>query len=150
MAEGAFRKAVEAGGVADRFVLDSAGLGDWHVGQAPDERAQAAAARRGIDITKQSARQVGQEDFRRFDLVLAMDRSNYAALRRLAPQEDAHKVLQFLDFAPHLGARDVPDPFFGGAAGFDAALDLIEQASFGLLGALIADQDSNPQDPEKG
>jgi len=139
MAEGVFRRVAEAEGVLDRFEIDSAGLGDWHVGQAPDERAQAAAAKRGIDISGQSARQIARPDFARFDLLLAMDESNIEELERLAPKAHRAKVRRFLDFAPELPTRDVPDPFFGGAEGFDHALDLIEQASRGLLAALLED-----------
>ncbi len=137
MAEGAFRRAAEEEGVLDRFNIDSAGLGDWHVGQAPDARAQAAAGRRGIDISRQSARQIGRADFARFDLLLAMDEANVAELARLSPKEHRAKVRKFLDFAPQAGTRDVPDPFFGGAEGFDHALDLIEAASRGLLATLL-------------
>jgi protein-tyrosine phosphatase len=86
MAEGAFRRAAAEEGVLDLFEIDSAGLGDWHVGQAPDRRAQKAAGERGIDISGQSARQVSWEDFARFDLLLAMDGSNYEDLTQLAGQ----------------------------------------------------------------
>ncbi len=142
MAEGAFRRAAAAQGVLDRFEIDSAGLGDWHVGQAPDARAQAAAKRRGIDISGQTARQVTGEDFARFDLVLAMDGSNYEDLARLAPKRERHKIRRFLDFAPHAGIKDVPDPFFGEAEGFDHALDLIEEAARGLLAALLGEEET--------
>jgi low molecular weight protein-tyrosine phosphatase len=140
MAEGVFRRTVEEAGLSDRFEIESAGLGDWHIGQAPDERAQAAASARGLDISGQTARQVTQQDFANFDLLIAMDEANYTALQRLAPKGQAHRLRQFLDFAPQLGCRDVPDPFFGGQDGFDRALDLIEEASQGLLAALIGDE----------
>ncbi|ODA68079.1 Low molecular weight protein-tyrosine-phosphatase YfkJ [Methyloligella halotolerans] len=139
MAEGVFRRVIAEAGVADRFEIDSAGLGDWHIGQAPDTRAQAAATGRGMDISSQAARQVTPEDFHRFDLLLAMDRNNLAELKALAPEGTEGKVRQFLDYAPHLEAIDVPDPFFGGDEGFDHALDLIEAASEGLLESLIGD-----------
>lgn len=140
MAEGAFRRAALEEGVLDRFEIDSAGLGEWHVGQAPDARAQHAAGRRGIDISGQSARQVTREDFARFDLLLAMDGSNYEDLVRLAPRSERHKIRRFLDFAPHAGTKDVPDPFFGEAEGFDRALDLIQEAAQGLLAALLSEE----------
>jgi protein-tyrosine phosphatase len=139
MAEGVFRRVIEQEGVAHLFEIDSAGLGDWHVGQAPDARAQAAARRRGMDISGQSARQITSADFTRFDLLLAMDGSNVEELVQLAPETERHKIRRFLDFAPHLGTRDVPDPFFGGRAGFDHALDLIEEAARGLLAELTAE-----------
>ena len=140
MAEGVFRRVAQEEGVLDRFEIDSAGLGNWHVGQAPDSRAQAAARTRGVDISDQSARQVTSEDFARFDLLLAMDGSNYDDLVELAPKSARHRIRRFLDFAPHVGAEDVPDPFFGGTEGFNHALDLIEAASRGLLADLLSDK----------
>jgi protein-tyrosine phosphatase len=137
MAEGAFRRVAQEDGLLDRFEIDSAGLGNWHVGQAPDTRAQAAASARGIDISSQSARQVTRADFERFDLLLAMDGMNHAELLELAPQDAQHKIRYFLDFAPHTTTRDVPDPFYGGREGFDHALDLIEAAARGLLTELL-------------
>ena len=139
MAEGVFRRIAEDEGVLDRFDIDSAGLGHWHIGQAPDARAQKAARDRGIDISGQSARQVTQSDFARFDLLLAMDGENFQELVQLAPSDARHKVRRFLDFAPEARTRNVPDPFFGGAEGFDHALDLIEQAARGLLTTLLAE-----------
>jgi protein-tyrosine phosphatase len=139
MAEGVFRRVAEEEGLIDRFEIDSAGLGDWHIGQAPDHRAQKAARSRGVDISDQSARQVVDEDFDRFDLLLVMDRSNYAELKARAPHEARAKIRPFLDFAPQAGTSDVPDPFFGGAEGFDHALDLIEAASRGLLASLAGE-----------
>jgi protein-tyrosine phosphatase len=141
MAEGVFRRVVAEEGLGEHFVIDSAGLGDWHVGQAPDHRAQKAARSRGIDISEQSARQIVDEDFERFDLLLVMDGSNYDELKARAPHEAWGKIRPFLDFAPHAGTKDVPDPFFGGTEGFDRALDLIEAAAHGLL-ASIMDKES--------
>lgn len=139
MAEGVFRRVAEDEGVLHLFDIDSAGLGHWHIGQAPDTRAQTAARQRGIDISGQNARQVGHGDFARFDLVLAMDGENYQELIQLAPGDARHKVRRFLDFAPGVPTKNVPDPFFGGPEGFDHALDLIEQAARGLLASLLAD-----------
>jgi protein-tyrosine phosphatase len=138
MAEGVFRRVAEEEGVLHLFEIDSAGLGDWHVGQAPDTRAQSAARNRGIDISGQSARQVTGADYARFDLLLAMDGSNYEELTQVAPKAARHKVRRFLDFAPQAGTKDVPDPFYGGSAGFDHALDLIEDAARGLLADLLS------------
>jgi protein-tyrosine phosphatase len=92
---------------------------------------------RGIDISGQSARQVEHGDFARFDLLLAMDGQNYQELVELAPSDARHKIRLLLDFAPQAAATDVPDPFFGGPAGFDHAFDLIDQASRGLLTHLL-------------
>ncbi len=142
MAEGAFRRVAAEQGVLGRFEIDSAGLSDWHVGQAPDNRAQRAASRRGIDISGQSARQIAREDFARFDLLLVMDGSNYDELAELAPRNAKHKIRRLLDFAPHAGTKDVPDPFFGEAEGFDHALDLIEEAARGLLTELLGEEEA--------
>ena len=133
MAEGVFRRIAEEEGALHLFDIDSAGLGHWHIGQAPDTRAQSAARDRGIDISGQCARQVTDADFDQFDLILAMDRENYQELVQLAPNGAHQKVRHFLDFAPKARTKDVPDPFFGGPEGFDHALDLIEQAARGLL-----------------
>ena len=108
------------------------------MGQAPDNRAQKAAGQRGIDISGQSARQVSKSDFARFDLLLAMDGSNYEDLKQIAPKDQRHKIRRFLDFAPHAATKDVPDPFFGEAESFDHALDLIEAAARGLLAELLS------------
>jgi protein-tyrosine phosphatase len=140
MAEGVFRRIAEEEGVLHLFDIDSAGLGHWHIGQAPDTRAQSAARGRGIDISGQSARQVKHADFARFDLLLAMDEGNFQELTQLAPADARHKVRRFLDFAPKARTKDVPDPFFGGPEGFDHALDLIEQAARGLLASLTAEE----------
>lgn len=145
MAEGVFRRVAEEEGVAHLFEIDSAGMGDWHKGQAPDPRAQKAALSRGVDISAQSARKVELEDFEHFDLILAMDGSNIADLEDVAPHAERHKIRRFLDFAPHLEEDDVPDPYYGGEAGFDHALDLIEAASKGLLTELMREAEAAPE-----
>ena len=139
MAEGVFRRVIEDAGVAHLFEVDSAGLGDWHAGQAPDRRAQGAARRRGMDISGQRARQVTLADYDRFDLLLAMDSSNFDELIQMSPPYMPEKIRRFLDYAPDAGTQDVPDPFFGGSEGFDHALDLIEAAARGLLADLLGD-----------
>ena len=136
MAEGVFRRATEEAGLAHLFQIDSAGMGDWHQGQAPDQRAQEAARARGVDISAQSARKIELEDFDVFDLVVAMDGSNIADLQDIAPHAGRRKIRRFLDYAPHVDAQDVPDPYYGGRQGFDHALDLIEAAADGLLAEL--------------
>jgi protein-tyrosine phosphatase len=113
--------------------VDSAGIGSWHIGEPPDVRAQAAARRRGFEMAGLKARQIVREDFERFDLILAMDRENLAELRRRAPPQYRERVRLFLQFAPELGEEDVPDPYYGGDAGFEAVLDLAERAARGLL-----------------
>ncbi len=118
--------------------VDSAGTHDYHRGSAPDERAIAAAQRRGIDMHLLRARAVETADFERFDLVLAMDEQNYRQLQRLAPATRQHRVRLFLEYAPQLNRRDVPDPYYGDATGFENVLDLVEEAARGLLAALSA------------
>lgn len=113
--------------------LDSAGTHGYHIGDPPDQRSIAAAARRGITLDDLRARQVEAEDFHSFDLVLAMDEQNLHALRQLRPDNARAELQLFLEFAPSLDVREVPDPYYGGANGFEHVLDLIEQASEGLL-----------------
>ena len=121
--------------------VDSAGTGAWHVGSPPDERATAAAAARGVAM-RGTARQVRREDFDAFDLLLAMDDENHRTLRALAPDaEAAAKVRLLREFDPAAagaGSLDVPDPYYGGADGFDRVLDLVEAACAGLLDELRA------------
>lgn len=133
MAEGIFRKFIEEAGYADRVYIDSAGTHAYHVGQPPDTRAQIAAARRGVDISGLRGRRATAEDFLRFDYVLAMDQENYAHLQALCPAGQEPKLRLFLEFAVNSSERVVPDPYFGGASGFDRVLDLIEDAAQGLL-----------------
>jgi protein-tyrosine phosphatase len=118
--------------------FDSAGTHGYHAGDPPDERSIATARRRGIDMRDLRARVVEPMDFDRFDLVLAMDEAVYDQLKRVAPQGRSQKVRLFLEFAPQLGRRDVPDPYYGGAAGFEDVLDLVEEGARGLLAALAA------------
>jgi protein-tyrosine phosphatase len=116
--------------------LDSAGTADYHVGQPPDPRTRAAAARRGYDLSALRARVVEPADFERFDLILAMDTENLKALRRRAPAHAHQRLRLFLEFAPESDPRDVPDPYYGGPNGFEEVLDLIEEATRGLLAHL--------------
>ncbi len=111
----------------------SAGIGGWHVGSPPDLRTQAAAKRRGVDMSGLRARQVTVEDFSRFELILAMDLENLADLRRRAPVGVQDRIQLFLDFIEGGEIDEVPDPYYGGDAGFERVLDLVEEASKGLL-----------------
>jgi protein-tyrosine phosphatase len=116
--------------------IDSAGIGDWHIGEPPDHRAMAAALRRGLDMSRRRARQLLNEDFARFDFILAMDRANLSDLQRRVPRQYRERVRLFLEFAPDLGIDEVPDPYYGGPAGFEDVLDLAERAARGLLSHL--------------
>jgi protein-tyrosine phosphatase len=129
-AEGVFRHLVEKKGLSDRVTIDSAGTGDWHIGASPDERAAAAAERRGYDLSSLRARQVAQDDCSKHDYVIVMDGANLRAVQQLCPGARMHRLL---DFAPDQKVRDVPDPYYGGESGFDEVLDLIEEAAVGLL-----------------
>ena len=135
-AEAVFRDLVKRDARRPRIEVDSAGTHAWHAGSAPDTRAMEAAARRGIDMHDLRARKVTEGDFQHFDLLLAMDEQVYWQLLEIAPQEHRDRVRLFLEFAPELGRREVPDPFAGGPAGFEEVLDLIEAGSRGLLTAL--------------
>lgn len=132
-AEGVFRKLVEEQGLLDQIEIDSAGTHAYHVGSPPDERAQQAASRRGIDMSGMRGRRIDEGDFYIFDYVLAMDESNEYHLREMAPAEEIHKIELFLNYAPERSESEVPDPYYGGHTGFEKVLDMIEDASEGLL-----------------
>lgn len=132
-AEGVFRAHVERAGLAGQVEADSAGTHGYHVGAAPDPRAQAAARRRGYDLSRLRARRVTASDFRRFDLILAMDRDNLALLREACPEPEHHRLRLFLDFAREADEDEVPDPYYGGPEDFERVLDLVEDAAAGLI-----------------
>ena len=134
------RELVRERGLEDEVTIDSAGTGGWHVGAPPDERATAAAAARGITL-QGAARKVRPSDFDEYDLLLAADRENVAALRSLAPDDDARakvRLLREFDPASRGGDLDVPDPYYGGDDGFETVLDLVEAACTGLLDEVAA------------
>ncbi|WP_278442505.1 low molecular weight protein-tyrosine-phosphatase [Pseudomonas oryzihabitans] len=135
-AEGILRAKLDAAGLTGAVELDSAGTGDWHVGKAPDARAIQAAAGRGYDIGDLRARQVAEDDFQRFDLILAMDQDNLAWLEQLRP--DAGAVPELFLARQGLAVDEVPDPYYGGAAGFERVLDLLESACDGLVAEVAA------------
>jgi protein-tyrosine phosphatase len=138
-AEGVLRRLVRDQGLEDRIEIDSAGTGDWHVGDPPDERATAAARRRDIELDG-AARQFEPADFDRFDLILAMDARNRRELLAMVPGDDARaKVRLFREFDPASpvdGDLDVPDPYYGGDDGFERVLDMVDAAARGLLDEL--------------
>ncbi len=131
------RGLIAEAGLEDEIVVDSAGTGDWHIGHAPDARATAAAAGRGITLSG-AARQVIAEDFDTHDVIVAMDRANERDLRALAPDDEARgKVVLLRSFDPEAvaaGDLDVPDPYYGGDDGFPQVFDVVERACRGLLG----------------
>jgi protein-tyrosine phosphatase len=132
VAQGVFEAAVRREGLEDKVVeVDSAGTGGWHAGQPPDERALESAGLRGLNISHLRARQVTPEDCRTFDYVLTMDEDNYQAVSALCGGSAV--VRPFLDFATGSPEREVPDPYCGGPDGFERVLNLVEEASEGLI-----------------
>ena len=133
-AECVMKALAEAEGRSNEFYIDSAGIGNWHVGQLPDIRMRRRGALRGYDFNSH-ARQIRPSDFADFDLLLVMDRSNFTTVGGMATtEEEREKVVMLTDFLTrHSGVKAVPDPYYGGDADFDYALDLIEDACSGLL-----------------
>ncbi len=134
-AEGVMRALIAEEGLEEAVAIESAGTGDWHLGDPPDHRATAAAADRGIELAGE-ARQVRRADLEEFDLVIAMDHDNLAELRRMAATEHQPKLSLLREFdaaAVEAGELAVPDPYFGGSDGFEQVLDLVHSACAGLL-----------------
>lgn len=134
------RHLIDEAGLSERVRVDSAGTGNWHIGEAPDERAQRAGSQRGYDLASLRARQIEDGDFSRFDWIVAMDDANVTALRAVCPPSGREKIRLLMEFAPAtqnvISARVVVDPYFGGEAGFEMVLDQCETACAGLLAAL--------------
>ena len=137
-AEGVFRHVLATSAPDLQVEIDSAGTHDYHVGAPPDRRSIEAARRRGIDLSSLRARMVATEDFDRYDLILAMDEENLQELRRRAPAIHHERIRLMMEYAPHAPSRFVPDPYYGGAQGFEEVLDLLEEAAQGLLAELRA------------
>jgi protein-tyrosine phosphatase len=149
-AQGVFEKLAQIHGLGSHITVDSAGTHAYHVGEAPDSRAQLAALKRDIDISRQRARQVCKNDFKEFDHILAMDEDNYWALDTLCPREEKHKIKMLLSFAPELAQSEVPDPYYGGAHGFDHVLDLLESACQKFLEHVCAKHQIKVSKPKSG
>jgi protein-tyrosine phosphatase len=135
MAEGVFSHFVRDAGLDDRILVDSAGTHAFHVGEPPDRRAAAAASRRGVSLADIRARRVCDDDFEKFDYIIAMDEDNLKRLLAQSPEAHHHKIRLFLSYASG-SETEIPDPYYGGAAGFEYVLDLVEVASRGLLETL--------------
>ncbi|KAA0696942.1 low molecular weight phosphotyrosine protein phosphatase [Halopseudomonas laoshanensis] len=131
-AQGVFASQLQASALQHEISIDSAGTGGYHTGEPPDQRATAAALKRGYDLRMQRARAVADEDFEQFDLILAMDQSNLDNLLARAPANARARIGLLMDYAPDW-PQEVPDPYFGGEAGFEQVLDMLEAASRGLL-----------------
>lgn len=132
-AEGVFRHLLRGEGYDELIDTDSAGTHGYHIGAPPDQRARETALKRGVDLSDLRARRVAREDFDIFDFILAMDQENYQALRALCPPVHREKLRLFMEYAPELGIREVPDPYYGGPRGFEQVFDLVEAAAVGLL-----------------
>lgn len=135
-AEGVLRQFIVNNRLGDRVEVDSAGTHGYHVGEAPDSRTQRAAAARGYNLSQLRARKVAHQDLDYFDLILAMDRSNLDNLRRMAMPEQQQKIRLFMDYAHNFEDDEVPDPYYGLGHGFDLVLDMVEDASQGLISEL--------------
>ena len=133
MAEGVFRQLVRQAGLDDVVKVSSAGTHAFHAGEAPDKRAQAAAAKRGFDISDLRAVRVKEKDFDDYDMILAMDWDNLSVLQQMAPKRTHHKLQLLMRFATEHETATIPDPYYGNAQGFEQVLDYIEDACTGLL-----------------
>lgn len=132
-AEGVLRRFVCEKGLEDKIEVDSAGTHGYHVGEAPDQRTQRAAAKRRYDLSNMRARKVAAQDLGYFDLILAMDRNNLDVLKRICPPDKHDRLGLLMKFAHNFDDEEVPDPYYGLGHGFDLVLDMIEDAASGLL-----------------
>ncbi len=137
-AEGVFRHLVKQQGHDHWIKTDSAGTHAYHVGEQPDPRAQQTARKRGIELSDLRARKAIEQDFHHFDYVLAMDHDNFRILEQLSPEEHRQRLHLFLDFSRDYEEKEVPDPYYGGAQGFEYVFDLVESASRGLLDDILS------------
>lgn len=135
-AEAVLRKRARDEGLELALHIESAGTHGYHIGNAPDSRAQAAGARRGYDLSRLRARKVDRCDFGRFDFILAMDERNLELLQAMRPAQYEGYLGLLLDFAALIGVREVPDPYYGGRDGFERVLDMVERAAEGLIAHL--------------
>ena len=139
-AHGVFQKMVDDANLQQQVLVDSAGTAAWHIGKSPDKRSISVAAQRGYDLSVLRARQACADDFYDFDYILAMDHSNFSDLQALQPTGAKAKLELFLQYAQtsaEASTLEVPDPYYGGGDGFQQVLDLAEQASTGLLTAIM-------------
>jgi len=139
--EGVLRHRARARGLADRVVVRSAGTHDYHVGECPDERTLEHARRRGYDLSTQRAMQVSPAHFHEYDFILAMDRGHLRQLRTIAPEGARARLGLFLEASARWKGEDVPDPYYGGADGFERVLDMVEEAADGWLDIVEAELD---------
>lgn len=138
MAEGAFRAAAEKAGLLDQLTIDSAGTLGYHAGSPPDRRAQNTAKANGVDISGQQSRKVTDEDFDKFDYILVMDQENYRELMARCPNRLKDRIELFLNYAPGMPLKEMPDPYTGHASQFDTCYAAAVDAADGLLNAIKA------------
>jgi protein-tyrosine phosphatase len=132
-AEGVLRHFIKINNLGDKVEVDSAGTHGYHVGETPDSRTQRAASARGYNLSQLRARKVARQDLDYFDLILAMDKSNLDNLKRLASPEQQARIGLFMDYSRNFDDDEVPDPYYGLGHGFDLVLDMVEDASLGLV-----------------
>ncbi len=139
--EGVLRHLVRQRGLGDRVLVRSAGTHDYHVGECPDARTLEHARRRGYDLSAQRAMQVTRQHFHEYDYILAMDRGHLRQLRALAPQGGRARLGMFLEASARWKGEDVPDPYYGGAEGFEQVLDMVEEAAARWLDLIESELD---------
>ena len=135
-AEGVLRQYIKINNLCGIVEVDSAGTHGYHVGEAPDSRTQRAASIRGYNLSQLRARKVARQDLDYFDLILAMDKSNLDNLQRMATPEQQERIRLFMQYAKNFEDDEVPDPYYGLGHGFDLVLDMVEDASQGLIGEI--------------
>lgn len=135
-AEGIFRQQVAAAGLQDKIYIDSAGTSAMHTGKAPDQRSQATGLKRGYDLSTQKARQVNATDLEEFDYLLVMDKSNRQNVQALATNVQQQQKIQLMLSYGTSRLTQVPDPYYGGDAGFEQVVDLLEDSCAALLAHL--------------
>ena len=137
LAEGVFRAELSRRGLDAEFAVDSCGTGGWHVGEAPDGRSVEVAARHGVDISRQRSRKLSQADYNAFQWIVAMDRSNHRDIVARQPADTSAQIVSFMPWVPDAPTPDVPDPYYGGAGGFDHVYDLLARGMGPLLDAIL-------------
>ena len=135
-AHGVFQKMVDDEKLSAVIAVDSAGTSGWHIGDPPDARTTKVAKSRGVDLSVLRGRKVEVQDFYEFDYILAMDNANLQELKAIQPEQNDKHVGLFLEFATHFSESEVPDPYYGGAEGFEHVFDLVDDACVGLLQAI--------------
>lgn len=135
-AEGVFRKKMREHGLEDQVDVASAGTHGYHIGEAPDQRTQRAAAQRGYELSNIRARKIAPQDFDYFDMILAMDRNSLDSLRLNCTPEQEKRLALFMHSSTNFDDDEVPDPYYGLGQGFDLVLDMVEDATEGLINSI--------------